>query len=124
LRARSRRHAIPTILVAFVGGAPIGSVALVEYDMSIFRQYSPWLSGMYVVAEQRERGVGTQLLRACEAEAASLGVETLYLYTHSAAPFYRRHGWQAFARSVYGGETVALMSKALDRPTSPAGDRA
>jgi predicted N-acetyltransferase YhbS len=113
LRGRVGRHVIPTTLVAFAGAEPVGSVALVEHDMSIWRQYSPWLSGMYVVAEHRGGGIGTALLAACEEEAALLGVETLYLYTHSAEDFYRRYGWSVVARDVYGGETVAIMSKAM-----------
>jgi predicted N-acetyltransferase YhbS len=113
LRGRVGRHVIPTILVAFAGAEPVGSVALVEYDMSIWRQYSPWLSGMYVVAEHRGRGIGSALLAACEEEAALLGVETLYLYTHSAEDFYRRYEWNVVARDAYGAETVAIMSKPL-----------
>ena len=113
LRRRVGRHVIPTVLVAFAGAEPVGSVALVEYDMSIWRQYSPWLSGMFVVATHRGRGIGSALLAACEAEAAGLGVESLYLYTHSAEDFYRRYGWSVVARDAYGGETVAIMSKPL-----------
>jgi GNAT superfamily N-acetyltransferase len=115
LRARVGRHAVPSTLVAFLRDEAVGSVALVEYDMAVWRQYSPWLSGMYVVPEHRGRGIGTALLAACEREAASLGVQILYLYTHSAEDFYRRYGWSVVVRDVYGGETVALMSKPLSK---------
>jgi GNAT superfamily N-acetyltransferase len=113
LRGRVGRHVIPTTLVAFLGGEPVGSVALVEYDMAIWRQFSPWLSGMYVLAEHRGRGIGSALLAACEREAAALGIESLFLYTHSAEQFYRRYGWDVVARDVYGGQMVAIMSKPL-----------
>jgi GNAT superfamily N-acetyltransferase len=113
LGGRVGRHVIPTTLVAFLAGEAVGSVALVEYDMAVWRQYSPWLSGMYVVAKHRGRGIGSALLAACEEEAAALGVRALYLYTHSAEDFYRRYGWTVVARDVYGAERVAIMSKLL-----------
>ena len=73
----------------------------------------PLRGGLLDALLRRGRGVGSALLAACEREAAALEVETLYLYTHSAEDFYRRYGWSVVARDVYGGETVAIMSKTL-----------
>ena len=110
---RARRGEIPTTLVAFVDGELAGSTSLVEYDMDIHRDLTPWVSGVYVAPEYRGSGVGTRLIRAAEDAAASIGVGRLYLYTSSAEPFYARLGWETIRHDRYGGESVAIMAARL-----------
>ncbi|WP_256295962.1 arsenic resistance N-acetyltransferase ArsN2 [Haloarchaeobius salinus] len=52
-----------------------------------------------VVAEQsRGEGYGTALCDALETSARENGVETLYLLTTTAAPFFRRRGYERVER--------------------------
>ena len=42
-------------------------------------------------------------------EAATLGIERLYLITHDRMSFYRRLGWTAMECVHYRGEDVTIM---------------
>ena len=50
LRQRTKPDAIPTTYVAFSKrNEPIGSVVLVENDMSTHPELTPWLAGLFVL---------------------------------------------------------------------------
>src|SRR5262245_3691935 len=53
---------IPTTLVAAHGIEPVGSVSLVEKDLSGWDQLSPWLASLYVRPDYRRQGIGKQLV--------------------------------------------------------------
>ena len=115
LRKRSGRDAVPISWVALVDETPAGSVALVEHDMAIHRDLSPWLSGLFVLPEYRHRGIAGALVRHCEASARALGVGRLYLYTTTAETLYGQLGWTALSRERYGSDDVVIMAKDLTR---------
>ena len=110
LRQRTRRDVIPTTYLAFDGAELLGSVTLVENDMSIRPDLTPWLAGMYVKPESRLRGVGTALVRHAVQKTAEMGIERLYLYTHTARTFYEKLGWYHIAYSYYEGQDVSIMA--------------
>lgn len=88
-----RRLELPIGLVAFVDGAPAGTVSLLEQDLEERLDLRPWLAGLLVFPDFRSQGVGTALLRAIMEIGAEIGFETLYLYTEK-PQFYRRLGWE------------------------------
>ncbi len=102
---------IPTTFVALADdGALLGSCSLLENDHEEIREYSPWLASLYVLEEQRGRGVGSALTRRVVAEAAALGVAKLYLYVRDAQRFYESLGWRVCARYAFGELEVDVMS--------------
>jgi GNAT superfamily N-acetyltransferase len=113
LRKRSGREAIPISWVALVDETPVGSVALVEHDMLTRRDFTPWLSGLFVLPEYRRAGIGRALIRHCEETASALGVRRLYLYTTTAETLYAQLGWRPLTRERYGSEEVLIMAKDL-----------
>jgi GNAT superfamily N-acetyltransferase len=113
LAGRTFRHAIPTTLIAIRKDEPLGSVTLVEHDMSTRTDLSPWLAGLFVHPDHRGQGIGSALLGAAVKLAAELNVPTLYLYTRGAEPFYAAHGWETFGTEFYEGRDVTLMRIAL-----------
>jgi N-acetylglutamate synthase-like GNAT family acetyltransferase len=114
LEAACGRDAIPSVFAALDdNGALLGSAMLVARDMDTRPELTPWLAGVYVVADSRGRGLATALVRRVEQEAAALQVERLYLYTPSAEDFYVRLGWTLIERADYLGQQVAIMSKKL-----------
>jgi GNAT superfamily N-acetyltransferase len=113
LRSRSGRDRIPISWVALVGPIPAGSVALNPSDMVTHPELSPWLSGLFVVPEQRSRGIGSLLTTHCERWAVRLGVDRLHLYTDAAEAFYARRGWKVSGREWYEGTEKTLMWKDL-----------
>ena len=105
---------IPTTFVAVDDGAqPVGCASLVEHDMLTRPELSPWLAGVFVPHEQRRRGIGAALVGRVVAEARSLGVPRLYLYTPTTGAFYRRLGWsvveRTFYRELWGETGVTIM---------------
>jgi GNAT superfamily N-acetyltransferase len=108
---------IPGTLIAVADGIPLGVVCLVRHDMhgySAAREWSPWIKGLYVDPAARRRGCGALLMSRCEAWAAALGHDALYLYTERASPaehLYRQIGWQAIRHDQYDAMDVTVMRK-------------
>ncbi|MEL1265930.1 GNAT family N-acetyltransferase [Pseudoxanthomonas putridarboris] len=110
LRTHTQGRAIPTTLVAVEGDAWQGSVSLLRNDHDRIRQYSPWLASLVVKPEARRRGVGRALVARCVAEAAVLGVPTLYLYCTDAVDYYRALGWRVHDQLALGPLWVTVMA--------------
>jgi predicted N-acetyltransferase YhbS len=106
---RSRQAA----LVARSDGALAGTCLLVQSELQPCHAVSPWLAGLYVVAEHRRQGVGRALVRAIEDQARQRGSRRLYLYTGGASTYYERLGWSIIDRIVWKGFPTALMVRAL-----------
>ncbi len=114
---------IPGKLIALRDGRPVGVVGLVENDMPGYEPASgltPWIKGLYVDAPARREGIGTLLVRRCEAWAATLGHRDLYLYTERDSPaqaLYASLGWQAIGTGHYEEIDVTVMRTSLrDEP--------
>ena len=115
LKGRCGRCAIPTVIIAHESEMLVGSAMLVDHDMDIRMELSPWLAGVYVRPENRGSGIGTALVRRVVQEAAVLNIRKLYLYTPDREKFYQRLGWSTHERVGYRGTTVAIMSIAIHR---------
>ena len=115
---------IPGTLVAVEAGAPVGAVCLVKADMpghEAVAALSPWIKGLYVDPAARRRGYGTLLMSRCEAWAAALGHDALYLYTErgsGAERLYEHLGWHAFRHERYDGMDATVMRKGLGRSSA------
>jgi GNAT superfamily N-acetyltransferase len=110
----ANHDAIPMIFVALAGKSPVGSVSLMVHDLSERRDLWdlwPWLSGLYVVPEWRGQGFGRALVARAEAQARSMGVARLYLYTASARGLYELLGWEPIGEDVQAGAAVTIMCK-------------
>jgi N-acetylglutamate synthase-like GNAT family acetyltransferase len=113
-RAYLNTQKIPMTLIAKSGeGELLGAASLVEYDMTINREYSPWLSGVLVKEEYRKQGVGRQLVQAIELEATKLSFEDIYLFTFDRAHFYQYLGYETLKSEIYLGIDVTVMEKHL-----------
>jgi len=106
---RTTIHTIPETFVAVGSTAPVGMASLVEHDMFMRMDLSPWLAAVYVVPESRNSGVGSKLVQTAMQEARVLGLDRLYLFTPDQVHFYRRLGWRALERVSYRGERVTIM---------------
>jgi len=106
------RDAIPTALVAVLDDRVVGTVVLKGKDFEHYGE-APWLSGLYVVPEYRQSGIGLQLVRAAEKKAASMGIHKLYLYTPRAQRFYETLGWRRKEERAVASVCVTVMEKTL-----------
>ena len=110
---------IPTAFVAVSGDQVVGTIALKEHEEQFIE--TPWLAGLFVVPEFRNRGIGRVLVQTGEYEAFSLGVRQLFLYTPKAQQFYISLGWTILDRRLLPGGLVTLMSKLLTAGNVSAG---
>jgi GNAT superfamily N-acetyltransferase len=119
MASQSGADSIPGTLIAVAGGTPVGVVCLTGQDMPGYDPaagLTPWLKGLYVAQPARCQGIGSILVRRCEAWAASLGHQTLYLYTERDSPaesLYRNLNWQTIQTAHYDGIPVTVMQTTL-----------
>lgn len=114
--ARSSR--VPAVLVAKRGGKFLGSVNFLVREMTTRPLLSPWLAQLFVIEEERGRGVGTALVRACLARFAELGFPRVHLYTAAASTlpaYYAALGWKTIEEIEYLGKMRAVMAFDLPR---------
>lgn len=115
LEVRANTDRLPIAFVALRDGELLGTGSIKLEEPGTRAGLSPWLAGMYIKEAYRGSGAGEQIVRALEAKAQGLGVETMYLSVGSAAGFYARLGWQVMEEGIasFGAKDVTLMSKRL-----------
>jgi predicted N-acetyltransferase YhbS len=106
---RAESHHLPTCLVAYQDGEPVGTASLVTLDIPGLQHLTPWLGAVYVRPDCRSNGIGKALIRRMPEEWRKLGYPTAYLYTPDCVDFYRRMGWGVLQWHKYLGERVAIM---------------
>ncbi len=118
-----RIGSLPLALVAFQDDQVLGTIALKPQDLDIRPDLTPWLGGLFILAEYRRRGIGSLLITRMVAEAEKLGLPCLYLWTPSAESLYVRHGWKLLERVPYYEYTISIMFRSL-RSGSAVGQHA
>ncbi len=114
-RDRMNTDQLPLTLVAVRVGLTadrpelVGMVSLKFHDMDTRPDLDPWLGGLFVLPEWRNRGVGTMLMHRATEEARRLNVPRLYLWTHTAERLYDKLGWQVVERTTYFDKEAVLM---------------
>ena len=114
-RAATRANSIlPRILMSLSKGRPVGMATLAAQDLDTRPDLTPWLAGVYVLPEHRRQGHASRLVGAVEDLARTAAIPTLWLYTRSAEPLYRRCGWQLTEVFERHGRNYSLMSRELE----------
>jgi predicted N-acetyltransferase YhbS len=113
-----RSPRLPAVLVARRGERYLGSVNLLVHEMTTRPTLSPWLAQLFVIAEERDRGIGATLVRACLTRFAELGFSRVHLYTAAATTlpaYYTALGWKTIEETEYLGKMRAVMAFDLSR---------
>lgn len=110
LQSHTGRPGIPSTVIALEGDSLLGSASLVANDLTSHPHLSPFLASVFVLPEERRRGVGRALVQRVTEEAAKLGYPKLYLITHDRQEFYQSMGWVAQEEVEYRGESVTVMA--------------
>ena len=108
-RERAQVDSLPIALIAFAGGELIGTASLMTQDLPIRPEITPWLAGVFVLPEWRQRGVASLLVRRALEEVRRLKLPTLFLWTSSAEALYLKHGWRPLERTEYCGKRIVIM---------------
>ena len=101
---------VPTTAIALSDSRLLGSASLIAHDMDTHPELSPWLASVYVAPEYRRRGIGSALVQRIVAEATSLELASLYLFTPDKEQFYTRLGWIVLERTMYRGYAQVVMA--------------
>lgn len=79
-----------------------------------FKQYSPWVSMIYVDKAFRNLSLGQIILMEIERMAKEeFGFAILYLYTNSAERLYLRNGWTSIHKVMYKEKETVVMKKEI-----------
>ena len=100
--------------VLFEDDRPVGTASLSHDDLLSRPDLTPWLAGVFVLPQHRERGHPSALVRHVEGFARAASVAELWLYTRTAESLYARLGWQRVGLEQSNGHEVALMRRRLD----------
>ena len=110
---RMNTDRLPLTLVGLNDRQLVGMVSLKFHDMDTRPDLDPWLGGLFVLPEWRNRGVGTMLTYRATEEARKLNMPRLYLWTHSAERLYHKLGWQVVERTEYFGMEAVVMQRTV-----------
>ena len=75
--------------------------------------YQPWLALVYTVPEYRNKGYGAMLCKEIQSQSKTLGLQQMFLFTHTAESLYKRLGWQQLERISLKGKDIAVMKLEL-----------
>ena len=114
--ALSKLYRLDDFYIAYLNGAPAGSMVLVDFDPFFWPEaakgQSLFLHKLAIKKSARKTGVADAMMDFFKQEALSRGIKTVELETHAARPrlraFYERHGF-GFVKTVDYGP---------DRPTA------
>jgi len=106
------RDTVPVTWIALREGRLVGSVSVIPDDeLPGFDHLGPWLASLYVVPDERGHGLGRRLVDTAVAGARALGIGRLYLFTDTAADWYRSLGWTPVATTVAHGHTATVFTR-------------
>jgi GNAT superfamily N-acetyltransferase len=104
----------PIAWVAHSGAQVFGTAALRVHDLPDRDNLTPWLGGVYVIPEFRNRGIGAALCSAVEQKAKEiLSISKLYLFTLDKQIWYGNLGWSMFEPCTWCGRAGDIMFKEL-----------
>lgn len=109
LKNRLNKKKIPTCFVALINDKPVGTASLIEDDMKTRPELGPWLADVYVLPEEREKGIATELISRVNQEVKEIGLDKYYLFTRHATGLYLKLGWEIIEKTTYMGKKVDVM---------------
>ena len=107
------RDVLPIAWVAHSQGQPIGTAALRIHDLEERSDLTPWLGGMWVLPQHRQRGIGAALCSVVEKKARSLGHDELFLFTLDKQAWYAALGWESREAARWRDHPCTIMQKRL-----------
>jgi GNAT superfamily N-acetyltransferase len=114
-RERTNTDRLPLTLVALHQEELVGTVSLKFHDLDTRPDLDPWLGGLYVVPDWRQRRVASLLMHRVIDVARRLKLTELFLWTSSAEGLYLKLGWTVVERAEYCGKNIAVMRTAIEQ---------
>jgi GNAT superfamily N-acetyltransferase len=76
-----------------------------------FKAAEPWVGLVYTVAEKRNQGIATLVMKEIEEHSLKLGFKKILLFTNTAESLYKKLGWSVTHRLIYKGKDTVVMEK-------------
>ena len=111
LESHLNRSVLPIAWVAHSNAEPFGTAALRIHDLEGREDLTPWLGGVYVAPEHRQRGIGPALCAVVERNAWALGFDELYLFTLDRVAWYAALGWGSPKTATWRARRGTIMRK-------------
>lgn len=94
-------------------GGLYNHVALLDKEPQ-FKVYKNWLALVYTIPENRGKGFGALLCNYIQQYAKEMmGLNEIFLFTHTAESLYKRLGWQQVERLVVDKREIVVIKKEL-----------
>lgn len=108
------KDTIPITFVVFKKRSPIGVVSLKKEtapEFADFPEDSIWMDVLQVIVEERNQGIGQELLKFSQTIASQFGYETLYFYTSNKAnvKWYLKRGAQVIEERPFRNHKITIM---------------
>src|SRR6478672_11441770 len=84
-------------------GGLYNHVGLLDRE-SRFKIYKNWLALVYTKPDNRGNGLGALICNRIQSHAKDLGLNDIFLFTHTAEHLYKRLAWQQVERLSLGGK--------------------
>jgi len=95
---------LPLFLVALDEyNVPHGVVGAREHEQGNAKEFTPWLTSLYVRPESRGMGIAKLLINAQHDIIQHMGYSEVYLYTSNAQSYYASLGWNV-AKTILGDD--------------------
>lgn len=122
MEAHLNRDTLPIAWVAHADGQALGTAALRVHDLEGREELTPWLGGVWVNPQSRNRGAGSALCTVAEAKARAMGFRELFLFTLDRQAWYAALGWAALEPTSWRDHPGTIMRKPLQGRSGAAGD--
>lgn len=117
-KTRLNTDAIPITFVVLKDDQPIGIISLKKNtapEFADFPERSIWMGSLQVIPEERNQGVGQELLKFSQIIARQFGYEKLYFYTSNPinVKWYLKRGAQVIEERPFRNHTITIMKISL-----------
>lgn len=114
LTGRLNDDQIPITFIALKDTKPIGLISLKARSDSEFTDFpknSIWMGSLIVIPEERNQGLGNQLLQCAATVAKDMGYKELYFYSSNptSVVWYAKRGAIILDHRTFRGHTITIM---------------
>ncbi|MBN1499141.1 MAG: GNAT family N-acetyltransferase [Spirochaetes bacterium] len=114
---RDNTDSLPMTIVAVIRNSfPVGMVSLKKTDLQTRREFTPWLSALYVMPEFRNNGIAENLINYLLNFCKKSGINRVHLFIDKnnedyLQNYYLKRGWNFFLQEDdHNGDAVKILS--------------
>lgn len=113
-KTRLNTDKVPITFVALKDSHPVGVISLKKQtspELSDFPDTTLWIGGLQVAPEERNQGIGHELLKFAKSVAKYFGYEKLHFYTSdpNKVNWYIKNGAQILEKRPFRNHTITIM---------------